>query len=179
MCYERSVRRSTMKALPRVSTSTRARTTISIPPRCARPPTSAGKGPEVLPPLRHAQGAGNQTPQTGTQFLREHLAIIDAIEKRDAGEAEHIARSHVEELLKRISTDSQINGLDDSHKRNCLHTRREARRAWRSLIDDAKVIDPTEAWSRLHHPLSEVAAPVQVADIVDMGDRATGSGFAA
>lgn len=41
-----------------------------------------------------------------------------------------------------------------------------------ALIEDAGVIDLTEAWSQQQHPMSDVAAPVQVADIIDMGDRA-------
>ncbi|QCS64523.1 fumarylacetoacetate hydrolase family protein [Achromobacter denitrificans] len=41
-----------------------------------------------------------------------------------------------------------------------------------ALIDDSKVIDLTEAWTLLPHALSELAAPVQVADVIDMGDRA-------
>lgn len=47
------------------------------------------------------------------QSLREHLALIDAIERREPREAERIARSHVEELLHRVSNTSQINEPKD------------------------------------------------------------------
>ncbi|WLW61049.1 GntR family transcriptional regulator [Achromobacter aegrifaciens] len=45
----------------------------------------------------------------GRQSLSDHLALIDAIERRDAAEAERIARSHVEELLNHVSMNSHIN----------------------------------------------------------------------
>lgn len=45
----------------------------------------------------------------GRQSLSDHLALIDAIERRDAAEAERIARSHVEELLNHVSINSHIN----------------------------------------------------------------------
>lgn len=47
------------------------------------------------------------------QSLSEHLALIDAIEKRDAREAERIARSHVEELLNHVSMNNQTNEPKD------------------------------------------------------------------
>lgn len=47
------------------------------------------------------------------QSLSEHLALIDAIEKRDAREAERIARSHVEELLNHVSINNQTNEPKD------------------------------------------------------------------
>lgn len=43
------------------------------------------------------------------QSLREHLALIDAIEQRDAQKAQSLAREHVEGLLQQVTAEMERN----------------------------------------------------------------------